>query len=108
MKISQAEWEAKGRELFGEDKCNWRFVCPKCGDERSLNEVKERYPELKGRGWSPGTECLGRYADDVDCDWASYGLFRGPLIVIATEDGSEVPYFDFSGKPFTGGRGNAK
>lgn len=56
MKVSQAEWEAKGRELFGEDKCNWRFVCPKCGDECSLNEVKERYSELKGCGWQSGRD----------------------------------------------------
>lgn len=66
--------------------------------------MKEEYPELKGRGWQLGRECLGRYVDDVDCNWASYGLFRGPLIVIATEDGREVLYFDFAGKPFTGDR----
>lgn len=102
MKISQVDWEKKGVELFGDDKWNWRFVCPKCGDERSLNEVKDEYPELKGRGWRPGQECIGRCVIGIGCDWAAYGLFRGPVIVMATENSSEVPYFDFAGRLFTG------
>ena len=38
--------------------------------------------------------------DSSPCDWASYGLFRGPVIVIM-KDGKEVPIFDFDGRPFT-------
>lgn len=100
MKISQAEWEAKGKELFGEDKRNWRFVCPKCKDVKSFNDVKEKYPESRGCGWQPGRECIGRYIEEIDCDWAAYGLFRGPLIIVVN-GGGEVPYFDFAGNPFS-------
>jgi hypothetical protein len=102
MTISQADWEAKGRELFGNDKAAWRFHCPACHDELSMAEAREKYPELKGCGWSPGQECIGRHTDKVDCDWAAYGLFRGPLIIVANDDGREVAMFDFAGKPFTG------
>lgn len=91
------DWEREGRELFGEDKYHWRFRCPACKREWSINEALKVYPRLKGRGWNPTSECLGRYADDIDCDWAAYGLFRGPWIV-KTPEGQEVAAFPF-GKP---------
>jgi len=100
MAVKLADWEAKGVELFGEDRCNWRFVCPSCGDVQSVNTAKKNYPELKGKGWAPAQECIGRYLEDAGCNWCSYGLFRGPLL-IELEDGKEVGYFDFDGKPYT-------
>lgn len=101
MTITEQEWVAKGTEFFGDDREVWKFVCPACGDELSLAEAMEKYPELRGCNWAPGQECIGRYTDKVDCDWCAYGLFRGPLL-IKREDGRETPAFDFAGKPFTG------
>lgn len=57
--ISQADWEAKGAELFGTDKEDWVFVCPSCGLEFSITKAKAELPELKGRGWSPFQEGIG-------------------------------------------------
>lgn len=102
MYIGQKEWTAKGRELFGDDKENWLFVCPACGNVEGIVTARRDHQDVKGKGWSPAEECIGRYTTKVNCDWAAYGLFRGPLIVIAEDDGREIPAFDFAGRPFTG------
>lgn len=99
--ITKAEWEAKGKELFGEDRANWAFVCPSCGNAMSIARARAEFPALKGRGWQPESECIGRYLPDVGCDWCSYGLFKGPLIVDTGDPVGEVAVFDFAGKPFT-------
>lgn len=99
--IHQATWEAKGEQLFGTNKEDWRFVCPACGHVASIAKIRAELPELKGKRWAPGQECVGRFTDKVDCDWCAYGLFRGPLVITAANDGREVPYFDFEGRPFT-------
>lgn len=98
--ISITQWEAKGRELFGDDRTAWLFVCPQCGLEMSIQRAQADYadhvPRLRARKYSVESECIGRHVPGVGCDWASYGLFSGPLFVGA------VPSFDFVGKPFTG------
>lgn len=97
--ISYDAWEAKGRELFGADMRAWRFHCPTCGLDMSIADAIEKHPDVKGKGWSPEQECIGRYTKAAGCDWCAYGLFRGPLFV---ERGTEkVPCFDFAGQPFT-------
>lgn len=103
MKVPLDVWEKKGKELFGEDKQDWVFVCPVCKKELSVNRAKKEFPEVAGKGWQVECECIGRYTDKVKCDWCAYGLLRGPLIVYA--DGQEMTAFDFSGEPFT--RNNA-
>lgn len=107
--ITREQWEAKGSELFGNDKEKWRFACPICGNEMSIERARAEFPELKGRGWRPEQECIGRGIDTPAarmksgdrCDWCAYGLFRGPLLVTVGE-GKQVAVFDFAGKPFTG------
>ena len=101
--ITVEEWEAKGNELFGTDRRAWRFQCPVCGHACSINEAAEAFPEAKGKGWRPSTECIGRYTDAVDCDWCAYGLFQGPLFVeVPDRPERPVACFDFEGLPFTG------
>jgi hypothetical protein len=99
--LTQTEWEAKGRALFGEDKSRWAFKCPICGNAMSIERARAEFPELKGSGWAPEQECAGRYTDRVKRkdgkrrDWCAYGLFRGPLVVRANS-GNEVPVFEFA------------
>ena len=95
--FTHEEWLAEGKRLFGEGQENWRFKCFSCGMELSVLEAKARFPELKGCGWKTGQECIGRYTDKVDCDWAAYGLFRGPWFV-KMDDGEEIAVFEF-GEP---------
>ena len=99
--VSKDAWDAKGQELFGEDMEDWQFVCPTCGLVQSIARAKKEWPQLKDRNWNVTSECVGRYTKDVGCDWAAYGLFRGPLFV-ELNNGDEIAAFDFVGKPFTG------
>lgn len=95
------QWEAKGRELFGDDKEKWRIQCPTCGNICSIELAREKHSDVKGKGWSPSQECIGRYTDAVDCDWCAYGLFHGPLFVKVPDKDEPIPCFDFEGLPFT-------
>ena len=103
--VSLEEWDAMGRELYGGNKEDWAFICPACRLEMSVTRAKAEYPEVEGKGWQPEAECIGRYTDRLSCDWASYGLFKGPLF-IRLGPGPTVPIFDFASKPFTGPEGN--
>jgi len=98
--VSREEWESKGRDLFGADQATWRFACPACKREMSIERVRsefgEHLPRLREGDFRVEQECLGRYVPTLGCDWAAYGLFQGPLSI----DG--VPAFDFGGLPFTG------
>jgi predicted RNA-binding Zn-ribbon protein involved in translation (DUF1610 family) len=51
--LTREQWEAKGAELFGDDREAWRFVCPTCGNVASIELARKQWPELEGRGWSP-------------------------------------------------------
>lgn len=102
--ITRAVWEAKGLELFGPDMEKWRFVCPNCGKERSAESVRsdlaESLPVLRAGQYAVEQECIGRHLPAEGCNWAAYGLFRGPVIVDLGE-GKSAAVFDFAGKPFT-------
>ena len=94
---SHQEWIVRGRELFGPDPMKWRFRCPMCKAIRT----PEDFRPFKTKGAtadSAATECLGRYTGGASgphrCDWAAYGLFRGPdLIAVA---GGEKAVFEFA------------
>lgn len=101
---SATEWEAAGAEKFGPDMTKWAFECPSCGNVMSVEKARADFPELKGCGWAAGQECLGRYSpkilrpDGTRCDWAAYGLFRGPVFV-KRADGSDTAAFRFAPAP---------
>lgn len=93
-------WLAKGRELFGADYENWKFVCPACKKVRAVSD----YEPYKDKGATPdsaATECLGRYTGGRNgpdkCDWAAYGLFAGPSFV-TNDNGKRIPCFMFDGE----------
>lgn len=122
--IKEADWRAKGAELFGPDEKAWRFRCPSCNEvmsvERAKAEVPEHYhaalrggepcPSRPGKltaGWDVTAECIGRYVPGFGCNWCAYGLFSGPLAIDTGElrdDGTpRAPCaFDFDGRPYTG------
>lgn len=99
-----AEWRARALELFSQPGdteqqafMRARFRCPACG---RLNKVEE-FEQFKAQGATPDTasqECIGRYTGGRGgpnkCDWAAFGLFRGPHFVVM-EDGREVAVFPF-------------
>ncbi|RKN38470.1 VVA0879 family protein [Micromonospora endolithica] len=92
-KLTQDEFMAEARERFGSDPLLWAFRCPHCGDIASP-------ADFKAAGAPPGMagqECIGRSLGALKkpaptntrgCDWAAYGLFRGPWeVVVPAEDG---------------------
>lgn len=100
------EWQAEAARRFGERARNWAFICPVCSHIQTAGEVKEAgydhnlaYKECFGKGTRDDRELAAKQGkkpgEKADCDWKAYGLFRGPVIVV-TEDGKEIPVFDFA------------
>jgi predicted RNA-binding Zn-ribbon protein involved in translation (DUF1610 family) len=99
-KLTQAEMLAEAGKLFGPDPLGWAFRCPNCGDTatgRDFREALAAHPRQE-RGEAAtasdllGQECIGRTLGALaktrekyagrGCDWAAYGLFRGPWQII--------------------------
>lgn len=102
-----AEWLSEGKQRFGEDVMAWRFVCPMCGKEYSVQD----FIDAGGKGPNGAyQECIGRHkgagspgAEDGNpdgCNWAAYGFLgncgKGRLIL--TPDGDVVEAFCFAGE----------
>ena len=92
LRQTQDEWLAELRGRFPKlDEAS--FACPRCGRTQTIGE-------FKAHGLDPQrvyTDCIGRYIDDVDCDWAAYGLLgtlgKGRLILAGER---ELEIFDFA------------
>jgi len=110
--ITAEEWLAKGKELFGDNMLNWRFVCPGCGHVQTPQDFQP-FQEQGATPDSARNECIGRYTggkswlrDNLQkyngpCDYAGYGLFSiSPVVVL---DGAEkVHSFAFDTVPQQG------
>jgi hypothetical protein len=83
-KLTQAELLAEARQRFGHDPMKFAFKCPSCGDVATLQDFKDA-------GAAPsraGQECIGRLPGATrGCNWAAYGLIRGPWEVVIPADG---------------------
>lgn len=112
--IPQAEWLADARRRFGDDPMGWKFRCPQCGDVATGAEFKAALDQrlADGRGAEDravsdvlGQECIGRSLgaletragqwDGRGCDWTAYGLFGGPVGVLAP-NGKVIRAFEFA------------
>jgi hypothetical protein len=98
MTYSEQEWNNKGIRLFGPNRLSWKFKCPNCKNITT----PEDFRKYKDQGATPDSvyqECIGRYTGGRKgpnkCDWAAYGLFRGPDLVVALIDETEIPVFEF-------------
>lgn len=96
-KLTQAELLSEAMARFGDDPMKFAFQCPSCGDVATIAEFKDA-----GDADVAGQMCIGRVLGPLDrprnrtrtkfkdrgCDWAAFGLFRGPWeIVVPAEDG---------------------
>jgi hypothetical protein len=105
LTLSHEEWLAKGKELFGEDFEQWRFVCPVCKNVARTGEFKP----FKDKGANPDSatcECIGRYVPGSaeafgekkpkrPCNYAGYGLFRLSPVRVTFPDGKDRHCFAF-------------
>lgn len=90
-----------GEALFGEDRWNWRFVCPCCGFVQTAHDYKAAGAPEGAVGFS----CVGRWSGakhgcfeqgEGPCDYAGGGLFRMNKITVDLRpmfllEGMEVP-----------------
>lgn len=109
-KLTQEELLSEAIERFGSDAMGFKFQCPHCGDVASIGEFRENGID-PGRA---GQDCIGRHLGALDktkhrsaeayrkaggrgCDWAAYGLFRGPweIVVPAEADKPERSIWGF-------------
>ncbi|MYR93061.1 MULTISPECIES: VVA0879 family protein [unclassified Streptomyces] len=95
-KITHADFLAEAVEKFGKNPMAWAFQCPTCGDTatgQDFSAALDEHPrERKGvpviASDLLGQECIGRtlgalgQGSSRGCDWAAYGLFRGPWEVV--------------------------
>jgi hypothetical protein len=93
-------WLQRGRELFGDDFQVWRFRCPICHRVQTIGDFR-KFKDLGASPDSAAQECIGRYTGGMDgpdgCDWAAYGLFRGPDMIQTAAGPIGVFEFDTEG-----------
>ncbi|WP_153465058.1 VVA0879 family protein [Sediminibacillus terrae] len=102
-KQTLAEWLEEGENTFGSHKLKWRFKCPACGHEASIEDFvehgadpNEAHQKCIGRVNGKGTK--HQKDEGFGCNWAAYGLFgtlgNGRLVI--ADDGKEIEVFDFA------------
>lgn len=118
--LTQAELVAEARKRFGDNPLDWAFKCPNCGDVATGHDFNKALAEnpRKNRDDQPvmtsdvlGQECIGRTLGALKgpagtdggrgeagrgCDWAAYGLFRGPWEIVLP-DGRSMWGFPLAG-----------
>jgi hypothetical protein len=112
-KLTQAELAAEAQERFGDDPIAWAFECPSCGDVATLKDFRDAGPGAS----LVGQECIGRHLGALKkpysgrgCDWAAYGLFRGPWEVVLPAEGDKPEHsvwsFPLAPAPLIVGKGD--
>lgn len=81
VKMTEDEWRALGRRLYGDDTMRWRFVCPVCGHIATPADWKAAGAPENAVAFS----CVGRWSGakheafakgDGPCNYAGGGLFK--------------------------------
>lgn len=95
-KLTQAELTAEATARFGPDPLKFAFQCPNCDDVATIQDFIDA-----GDGNRAGQECIGRILGGLKprpdgtkkgkrgCDWAAYGLFRGPWEIVMPAEGDK-------------------
>lgn len=89
-KLTQDELMAEATRLFGDDPKKFAFECPHCKDVATIQDfIDAGKPDAAGQhciGRELGALTKGKY-DGRGCDWAAYGLFRGPWEIVLPAEG---------------------
>lgn len=102
--MTEAEWLAKGVELFGEDKMTWKFRCPICGYVACGYDYKA-LKDNGANGGHVGYSCIGRFVRNLPkreangpgpCDYAGGGLIQLNPVTVIYKDGRQVDVFEFA------------
>lgn len=100
--VSFEQWLAEACEKFGEDRMNWKFICPSCGHIASVIEYKNAGATEGQVGFS----CIGRYLGAGDehtfrksggpCNYAGGGLIGINPVTVIFPNGKKVNVFEFA------------
>jgi len=85
--FNKEDWLKQAKELFGEEKKDWSWVCSDCGRSQSANSITKQFADgfaSKRHGIVPKGKRLFPYCECYDsrCNWVAYGLFNSGIIVI--------------------------
>ena len=61
--MTKEEWNKTGRELYGENVMEWKFVCPACGKTLKVKDYKKK-----------GLHGYLAYLICTECNWKAYDL----------------------------------
>jgi hypothetical protein len=102
--LTESEWNAEGIALFGDDRLEWRFVCPSCGHAAAVKDWKAAGAPVEAAGFS----CVGRWSLDVGkadektfhnaggpCAYAGGGLIGMNPVALTFPDGKCIDVFEF-------------
>jgi rubrerythrin len=103
-RITEADWYAEGRRLFGESILDWSFCCPVCGHDQKVMDFKEFLPKSASDpavGYADAWKvCIGVLMPNSR---AVYGQGPGPCKYAGTENpvtvssnGQKAHYLNFS------------
>jgi hypothetical protein len=105
--MTRPEWLKKGKDLFGEDFRDWKFVCPICGTIQSARDFFAAGVEAEKVSSYLGFSCIGRFTkagpykkegpQQKGCDWTLGGLFHLHRVEVTDEEGKVHPVFEFAG-----------
>lgn len=59
-RLRHDDWVAEGRERFGEDSTDWKYVCPSCGQVQSLRDFLAAGTRPREASTVVGFACVGR------------------------------------------------
>ena len=106
-KMTYDEWMAEGKKRFGDDFTEWRFVCPICGNVAAVGDFKP-YKHQGATSDTATEQCFGRFTGTLHkafatraelgrpCDYALFGLFRLPGVIVVMPEGDERMAFAFA------------
>lgn len=102
------EWFAEGERRFGKELMQWKFVCPICGNVAAINDYRP-YKDQGADTDSATNQCIGRFVGTPykafgasakergkPCDYALFGLFKLPGVIVLMPDGKERLSFAFA------------
>ncbi len=99
--LTEAEWNAEGKVLFGAEKMTWRFVCPVCKHVAAARDWQAAGAPAGAIAFS----CVGRWRPNAreafsregkgPCNYAGGGLFKLNPVFVTASDGAEHQLFEF-------------
>lgn len=101
--MAYEDWLKEGKRRFGENLEKWKFKCSICAHVATV----EDYKPYKDKGATPNSaiqECIGRYQGATSfamkgqgpCNYALYGLFRFPGVIVKDDSGKDTMAFAFA------------